>query len=289
MKGMAVILTLILCSLSALGCGVAMAKDVSPERRVAAYGGAAPAPVPASMKQANVDVDHDGIKDEMDVAPNSGADDLRLAQNTTPSTGGAGGQPPSGSTQQPAQPVAKDAATPQLLIYTADVTIAVFQVDQQMNAVEQVAHAVGGYLSSRSDQQVVIRVPREKFDEAIHKIEALGDVLHRSIAAQDVTDQYVDLQARLKNAYVMRERLTALLKDAQVKDALEIEKELGRVTESIEQMEGQLKLLSDRVAYSTISVSFQAVNPQGVPDTQFTLPFPWIQDLGLSSLLSVHQ
>ena len=53
---------------------------------------------------------------------------------------------------------------------------------------------------------------------------------HRDIKAQDVTDEFVDLQARLKNAYAIRDRLTELLSKAAVKEALEIEKELGRVT-----------------------------------------------------------
>lgn len=259
-----------------VGCGGAASKPASTPM---GYGAMSASPARAALSEASATT-----VGGTDMAKDSNG---ALAQNSQPPPVAP---PPPGTTSSGAPAaVVKDAAVAQMLIYTADVTIAVFQVEAQMNAVEKVAKDVGGYLSSRSDQVVVIRVPRDRFDEAIHKVESLGDVLHRAISAQDVTDQYVDLQARLKNAYVMRDRLTDLLKLAMVKDALEIEKELGRITESIEQMEGQLKLLGDKVAYSTLSVSFQAVNPQSVPETQFQLPFPWIQDLGLTSLLSVHQ
>ena len=140
--------------------------------------------------------------------------------------------------------------------------MAVYQVEPRLDAVERVARDAGGYLSSRQDAVIVIRVPRDRFDEAIARIEKLGDVTHRDIKAQDVTDEFVDLQARLKNAYAIRDRLTDLLSRAAVKDALEIEKELGRVTEEIERMEGKLKLLRDQIAFSTITVTFARWPPQ---------------------------
>ena len=195
--------------------------------------------------------------------------------------------PPPTSTQPKPPPVAQDAPhVVSMLIYTATLNLAVFQVTEQMDKVESIGRAIGGYLAVRNDAQITIRVPRERFDEALAQIEKLGDVLHRSITAEDVTDQFMDLEVRLKNARAVRDQLQALLAKAGVKDALEIEKELGRVTESIEQMEGKLKLLRDKIAFSTITVTFQPVETQTVRDT--TLPFPWLQDLGLSSLLNMH-
>jgi hypothetical protein len=169
------------------------------------------------------------------------------------------------------------------------VSLAVFQVEKGLDAVEKIGREAGGYLSVRLDNAITIRVPRDKFDQAIAAIEKLGDVTHRDIKAEDVTDEFVDLEVRLKNAYAMRTRLQELLAKAQVKDALEIERELGRVTEEIERMEGRLKLLKDRIGYSTITVSFQPVNDQPVRDSALLLPFPWLQDIGLSTLLNVHQ
>jgi hypothetical protein len=175
-----------------------------------------------------------------------------------------------------------------MLVYTAGITMAVCQVGPALDGVEKVARDEGGYLSSRQDTEIVVRVPRDRFDDAVGRIEKLGDVTHRDIKAQDVTDEYVDVQARLKNAYAIRDRLTDLLSRAAVKDALEIEKELGRVTEDIERMEGRMKLLRDQIAFSTITVTFTPLAAQTVHDSSLLAPFPWLQQLGLGSLLNVH-
>jgi hypothetical protein len=172
------------------------------------------------------------------------------------------------------------------IIRTADLTLAVVHVDRGLASVDAIAREVGGYLSLRTDQQVTIRVPRERFDEAMRRIEQLGDVLHRSVTAEDVTDEYVDLDMRLRNALVVRARLEKLLETAAVRDAVEIEKELARVTEEIERIEGKLKLLGDRIAYSSITISFEPSPPQQIRNRAL-LPFPWMNDVGLSPLLAL--
>jgi len=197
--------------------------------------------------------------------------------------------PPPGSPPAPPKAVSDAPHSAAMLIYTANLTMAVYQVAQGMDAVEQIGKQSGGYLSVRSDAAVTIRVPRDRFQDALALVEKLGDVVHRDIKAQDVTDEFVDLSARLKNAYAMRDRLQDLLQKAQVKEAIDIEKELGRVTEEIERLEGRLKLLRDQIAFSTITVSFQPVQDQTVHDTSLLSPFPWLQDLGLQQLLNVHQ
>jgi hypothetical protein len=173
-----------------------------------------------------------------------------------------------------------------MLAYSADLTLAVFQVDKGLGSVETLAKDLGGYLAQRADAQVTIKVPRPRFDEAIKRIEKLGDVLHRNVSAEDVTDEFVDLELRLKNARAMRDQLVELLKGAAVKDAVEIEKELAKVTEVIEQIEGRLKVLRDKVGYSSITVSFQANAPATVRSTAI-LPFAWLDTMGLEPLLNV--
>lgn len=174
-----------------------------------------------------------------------------------------------------------------MMIYSAHVTMAVYQVAPALDAIEAVARNVGGYLSSRNDTQIEIRVPRARFDEALKKVEASGDVLHRDVSALDVTDAYVDLEARLKNSRAVRDRLETLLQKAAVKEAIEIQRELERVTGEIESMEGKLKLLRSRVAYSTIDVAFQPRGQAALHDTP-GLPFPWLEQLGLPHLLDFH-
>ncbi|MBI5532932.1 MAG: DUF4349 domain-containing protein [Deltaproteobacteria bacterium] len=185
-------------------------------------------------------------------------------------------------------PVANPSARhdPSMLIRTAELTLAVYEVDKNIDAVESAASQVGGYLAMRGDRQIVVRVPRDRFEEALRRIEKLGDVLHRNVAAEDVTDQFVDLEMRLKNAHAVRTRLEALLASASVHDAVEIQKELARVTEEIERFEGKLKLLRDRIAWSTITATFEKLQQQKVRQ-QALLPFPWMSVIGLSPLLSV--
>ena len=111
-------------------------------------------------------------------------------------------------------------------------------------------------------------------------------MLHRNVTAEDVTDEYVDLELRLKNARAMREQLASLLKSATVKDAVEIEKELAKVTDVIEQIEGRLKVMRDKVGYSSITVSLQASAPSTVRSNSL-LPFSWLDTMGLEPLLNV--
>ncbi len=205
--------------------------------------------------------------------------------------GGAAGGQGTPATTKPA-PTTDATEAPHkaaMLVYTARITLAVYQVEPALDTIEHMAKDMGGYLATRTDRQITIRVPRARFADALKQVEATGDVLHREVTAEDVTDQFMDLSTRLKNARAMQERLRALLEKASVKDALAIEKELGRITEQIELMEGKLKLLRDRIAYSSITASFEPRGAAAVRDVPLRLPFPWLSGLGLPRLLSLSQ
>jgi hypothetical protein len=205
-------------------------------------------------------------------------------------------QPPAAQPQAvpPGAPVAKGdptrepAQTRDLVIYTARFSMAVYQVDQGLSAVEKIARDNGGYLGQKKDREITIRIPRGRFEPTLIAIDKIGDVLHRDIQAQDVTDEHVDLEIRIKNARAMQKRLSDLLVKASVKDALEIEKELHRVTEELERLEGRMKVLKDKVAFSTITVAFE---PRGasIQTARVRLPFPWLGGLNLPSLLSLSE
>jgi hypothetical protein len=208
--------------------------------------------------------------------------DVRAVDKTLPADGTGSGTTASNAQTQTEAP--HDVA---MLVYTAHVTMAVYQVANALDAIESVARGFGGYLASRNDTQIQIRIPRARFDEALKRVEASGDVVHREVSAQDVTDAYVDIEARLKNARAVRDRLQALLEKAAVKEAIEIQRELERVTGDIESLEGKLKLLANRVAYSTIDVTFEARGNAALHGTPFRLPFPWLSELGLPHLLDM--
>jgi hypothetical protein len=205
--------------------------------------------------------------------------------------------PGPGPTSPPPPPVAAPTASPfaggavhdaSMLLRSAQLALAVFEVDKKMDAVQAIAAELGGYLALRGDRELTVRVPRERFDEALRRIEGVGDVLHRSVAAEDVTDQYVDLELRLKNAQAVRARLEKLLETASVKDAVDIHKELTKITEEVERLSGKLKLLRDRIAFSTITVTFERTEPQRLR-SQALLPFAWMRTMGLGPLLQVSR
>lgn len=209
------------------------------------------------------------------------------AQATAPGAPPAPNAPPSTALAKtdPADEVARD---PALVVYAASLVMAVYQVEPSLLTVERIAREHGGFVAKKQDKEIVIRVPRARFQEVVSGVDKVGDVIHRDVSALDVTEEHVDLEVRIKNARAMQARLKDLLQRANVKEAIEIEKELGRVTEELERLEGKLKVLRDRIAYSTISVSFQERAPSPAARSA-RLPFAWLGELGLPSLLSLTE
>jgi hypothetical protein len=222
-------------------------------------------------------------------------DDQRLADNRPPPA-----PPPPGAAAPPPPPPAPDAGKradaggevarvrAPMLIYTAQITMAVFEVNASLVKVEAIGRELGGFLAKRDDSSITIRVPAARFDEAVQRIEGVGDMLHRNVAAEDVTEQFRDLEIRLKSARAVQQRLTELLaKAAKVEDSLAIERELDRVSGEIERLEGRIKFLRDRAAFSTLTVTFQAKATEQVGKSQVKLPVNWIYNLGLKRLLDL--
>ncbi|MDC0743624.1 DUF4349 domain-containing protein [Polyangium mundeleinium] len=175
-----------------------------------------------------------------------------------------------------------------MLVYTARVNMAVYEVKSSLGEVESLARSLGGFLARRNDQSITIRVPATRFDEAIRRIEKLGDMLSRDVQVEDVTEEFHDTEIRLKNARAVRERLEQLLaKATKVEESIQIEKELERVAETIDRLEGRMKFLRDRAAFSTITVTFQPQSSAELGKRRFNLPVPWIYELGLGRLLSL--
>lgn len=255
------------------GCGgmaPMAAKDAAMES--AAYGGAEEAPGAPAMDTGITS----GFRGSYDV---DGRIASMQATPTATATSATSSSPPTtGEAVQQRGP---------MLIYTATMNMAVFQVVEAAKQVETMALESGGFLARRDDHSLVIRIPAAKFQDILLKIEKLGDVLHRNVVAEDVTEQYMDAEVRLKNARAVRDRLQQLLEKAnKVEDSLAIEKELTRIGNEIETLEGKLKYLRDRAAYSTITVNFQPKRTDTVKPT-VRLPVDWLNQLGLGRLLDL--
>lgn len=189
------------------------------------------------------------------------------------------------STTKPSPRRAADNQSP-ILIYTADFTLAVYETQKTIDAVQSLAEKAGGYLSRRSDTSITVRIPADRFQDAVTQLQALGEVMRRNVSSEDVTAEFRDLEVQLKNAIAMRDRFAALLlKATTVEESLGIERELGRVTAVIERVRGRLKVLADLAAYSTITVDVQRKQSAVLQQGPFHLPLPWLNDLGLPRLM----
>lgn len=114
-------------------------------------------------------------------------------------------------------------------------------------------------------RNVTIRVPNQNFDAFIADIsKGVSYFDRKEISAEDVTAEFVDLEARLKAKKVLESRYLELLKKAnKVSEMLEIERELSNIREEIEAKEGRIKYLQNQVGLSTISLQMYTENPAG--------------------------
>ncbi len=155
---------------------------------------------------------------------------------------------------------AAEAQSDRMMIWTAEMSLEVGSVSNAVDEVAEVAQRHGGYIERKHDwggksARMTVRVPVRSFLVALADFEALGTVINRTIEGRDVTDQFTDAEAWLKNKIVLRERLKLLLdKATDVKDALAIEAELNRVQGEIDVMEGRIKSLKGHIAYATVTL-----------------------------------
>jgi hypothetical protein len=140
--------------------------------------------------------------------------------------------------------------------------------DTKLAAVRNLVQLEGGFIAgtdaqvnpTASDQirsgVITFMVPADKFDVTIDALSQLGKVQNEHISGQDVSAQYVDLQARLANEEAQRNAMLALLGKAQtVQDIIAVQNQLGQITGQIEQLKGQIAYIEHNTAYSTVTVN----------------------------------
>jgi Tfp pilus assembly major pilin PilA/uncharacterized coiled-coil protein SlyX len=151
------------------------------------------------------------------------------------------------------------------IIYDAEITIVVKDVAGLEVHVSDVVRQYGGYVADasvdrRQGEQISarwrVRVPVHQFDSFVEAVSKFGVTEKRSQTAQDVTEEYVDIQARIDNKKQLEARIVKLLDNStgQIKDVIEVERELARVRGEIEQMEGRLKYLTNRTELTTVTI-----------------------------------
>jgi anti-sigma factor RsiW len=152
------------------------------------------------------------------------------------------------------------------LIRNATVELEIVSFDNAVQKITAIANEEHGYVSTTDSEkqangklrgQVVVKVLPENLDRFLQKIRSLGELKNQTLGTEDVTKAYFDTDARLKNAHVMEQRLIEMLKTktGKVSDLLQVEKELGRVREEIEKMQGELKYWDSQVQFATLTIS----------------------------------
>lgn len=164
------------------------------------------------------------------------------------------------------------------LILTASIAMRAGDPWAAADRAQAIATAAGGDVMSLSQSgsgeqrsaSMTLRVPADRFNDALRALRSLSDVevVSSSVDSKDVTEQFVDLEARLRAKQAEETRYLALLARAdKVEDILRIDQPLNAVRTQIEQLTGQLNSMKSRTTFSTISLSIQpaGVIPPGDP------------------------
>ncbi|MFN3916317.1 MAG: DUF4349 domain-containing protein [Flavobacteriales bacterium] len=155
------------------------------------------------------------------------------------------------------------------LIKTGDIAFETKDLKRTRNTIQEAISKNKGYVSSdneykgsaRITNNLTIRVPSTNFDQLLNDISEDVEMFDsKNIQVSDVTEEFLDVQARLKTKKELEQRYLSLLNQAKtVAEILEIEREIGTLRADIESLEGRLKYMSSRVDYSTLSVSFYVI------------------------------
>ena len=169
------------------------------------------------------------------------------------------------------------------ILRNADLTLEVAAPTEAQRKITSIAESLGGFVVTSESKQrqigdakqelevnLVIRVPATQFGPALDQIRSTGSrVIQEKISGQDVTEEFIDLEARLKTQKALESQFLEIMKQAnKVSDALEVQRQIAEVRTEIEKLEGRKRFLENRASLSTITVNLQsptaiAVNTSG--------------------------
>lgn len=167
-----------------------------------------------------------------------------------------------------------------MVIKDGQMRLLVTETDTALDRALQAVGDVGGYIiSSRTWYQtgpdgvnykyatLTLGVPADQFENAMRRLRAIAlRVLDENASGQDVSDEYVDLQSQLTNLEATRDRIRSFLDNAKtVEESLRINSELAKIEAEIERVKGRMNYLSNRAAFSTLTVTFEPEIPPLTP------------------------
>lgn len=197
--------------------------------------------------------------------------------------------PPPGELPQPKpepspdSPSTSEPSTARQIIYTATMLLSVYERDAAMAELEALPERFGGWIATRQDYLITLRVPAGRLAEIMDGLETLGLVLGKTLQASDVTAEYTDLASRIAVLEQLHEQLLVLLDAAKTVEAsLKVRAELERVRLELESAKVRMRSLSEQIAFSTLTVSLvQRGADEALPSSND--PFPWVDELGVES------
>lgn len=156
--------------------------------------------------------------------------------------------------------------TERMIIHNAKLSVNVKELDKAQSNIEKKVDEFGGYIvesnvyqedDQTSSGKMIVRIPEKNFEKFL--LEAEGEaakVLERNVTGQDVTEQYVDLESRVKSKRAVEARLLEFMGNAQkTDDLLKISDDLATIQEEIEVMVGKMKYLKNQTSFSTIELN----------------------------------
>lgn len=158
------------------------------------------------------------------------------------------------------------------IIYTANLAIEVKSYQQTLEAIQNHVSERDGFIiestmnRAEDDEMirgyVTVRIPQEQFNDFIKVVEdGSNKVLESSTSGQDVTEEYVDLESRLKSKRVVEERLLSFMEEAEkTEDLLKISNDLAKVQGEIEEIIGRMNYLDNRSDLATVTIDIQEKN-----------------------------
>jgi hypothetical protein len=201
-----------------------------------------------------------------------------LPTSAAPATGQAAAGDPSGQAGQAP-----------LIIKQAQIRLQVKDTDQAIDRLTQIVSDTRGYIVSNrvwfeqagtesyKYATYTIGVPVDAFEVALRRLRTLAlKVVDETASGQDVSEEYVDLESRLRNLDATRDRIRGFLDQAQtVEESLRINNELAAIEDQIEQVQGRMRFLSSRAAFSTITIQLDPELPAPPTPTPTPEPVPY--------------
>ena len=181
--------------------------------------------------------------------------------------GGGGGLSVDAALNAPASPGQSDAPAIHKVIRNGSLDLLVSDVGQSIDKIGSLVTNVGGFVEKSTQTNsgghsatVTLRVPAARLDQVITQIKGLATAVDReSVEVRDVTREYIDLDARLRNAQAEEAQYLQILKRATtIKDTLDVTEKLSDVRGRIEQMQGEMKFLVAQIDMSTLEISLRA-------------------------------